>query len=100
MANNTIHPEKLKNTTALGAFSMNTGFLIGELGNVIVKPTIETTVYDIKIVNNIGATVYERTGEEGTLSELLEMPLHGIYGVYVSNATRNEDFQIMLMIKE
>jgi len=84
-------------TTLSGSASANTASIRGLLRNVVVKPTTESTIYDIKIINQAGATIYERTSETGTLSEINEIPIIGMYTVTISNATRDEDFLIQLI---
>ena len=87
-------------TTAAGSATANTVDTRGLCHHIVVKPETETTVYDIEIVNPAGATIYERTSETGTLSELTSTPLRGIYTVSISNATADEDFIIQLIIQE
>lgn len=95
-----IHSEQLDGTCAAGTFSVNTSNLRGLCHHFIVKPTTESTIYSVKILNAAGATIYDRVSETGTLSELTRLPLRGIYTVTVYDSTVNEDFTIQIVIEE
>lgn len=91
---------QLNITTERATGSANTQSLRGLCHQIVVKPATETTEYDIKIVNPAGATVYERVNETGTLSELLSLPVLGIYTITISNSTRDELFLIETICEE
>lgn len=95
-----IHSEQLEGTCATGTFSINTANLRGLCHQIVVKPTTESTVYSIKITNAASAVIYDRVSETGTLSELISLPLRGIYTVTVYDSTVNEDFTIQVIIEE
>jgi len=94
-----IHPEWIEGTTSSGSFTANTQKLNGILRQVIARPTTESTIYDVKIVNPKGSTVYERISEEGELSEETQLPIYGIHTVSITNATNDEIFKIQLVIE-
>ncbi len=95
-----IHPEQLQLTVLLGSVSGNTQNLMGICHHIAIKPATSTTQYDISIVDSSGIVVYERTGEIGTLSELLELPVRDIYTISLTNVTVDELFIIKLNIRE
>lgn len=95
-----VHTEQLSGTCAAGTFSVNTAFLRGLCHHIVVKPATETTIYNVKIVNSISATIYDRISEAGTLSESILIPLRGIYTVTIYSSTVDEPFTIQLNIEE
>jgi len=95
-----IHPETLTITTSSGDASANTQNIMGICYNMLIKPATETTTYSISITSPSGIEVYERISETGTLSELLVLPVRGVYTVTIEDATADELFTIQLIIKE
>jgi len=95
-----IYDGQLNITTASGTGSANTIHIRGLCRHVIVKPATESTIYDISIVNPAGATIYSRSSEVGTLSELTSIPVLGIYTVTISNSTVDESFVVQLVCEE
>jgi len=97
---NIIHPEIKTGTAASGSFTVNTQFLSGILGQVIVEPTTSTTQYDISITDKESIKIYERTSEIGTIAEEVLLPVYGIYTISISNATVDEAFTVKLSIND
>ena len=97
-----IHKDTLSGTTSGGTLSVNTSNLKvgGLLSIVCAKPTTSTTIYDIKIVDNGGFTIYERTSETGELAEEVLLPVRDVHTVTISNASRDEAFSLRLYIRE
>lgn len=95
-----IDTQKITKTASSGAFSGNTASIRGLIRHIIVKPTTETTTYDISMLNPFGAKIYERLSEVGTLSELTEIPVNGIYTVSIANSTADESITIQVITQE
>lgn len=95
-----IHTEQLEGTAVSGTFALNTPNMRGLCHNFVVKPETEITIWSIKIENAAAAVVYERTSETGTLSELISLPLRGIYTVTIYDSTVDEDFIIQFNVEE
>ncbi len=97
-----IHKETLSGTTSSGSFSVNTSNLKveGLMSIVCARPATSTTIYDIKIVDNGGFTIYERTDETGELAEEVLLPVRDIHTITISNATNDELFNLRLYIRE
>jgi hypothetical protein len=95
-----IDTQKLTPTITSGAGSGNTAPIRGLLKHIIVKPTTETTTYDVSIVNPLGAKIYERLSETGTLSELTDIPVNGIYTISIANSTVDEIITIQAITRE
>ena len=87
-------------TTSSGSASINTRPIRGLCHQIIIKPTTETTQYTFYIVNSDGAEIYTRTSETGTLSDLESIPVRGIYTLYLTDATKDEKFNIQLLVEE
>ncbi len=94
-----IHHEKLDGSTSAGTLALNTRKFEGILGNVIIEPASESTIYTVQLINAFSAVVYERTSEEGSMSEELRLPVSGIYTVNIIEATNDEAFKILLVIQ-
>ena len=95
-----IDHQLLQGTLDSGAFSANTSHIRGLIKQVIVVPTSESTTYDVNIINPLGAIIYERTSESGTISELTDIPTNGIYTVSITNATVDEIITIQIVTQE
>lgn len=95
-----IHQEKIQLTTSSGSASINSDNIRGICHHIIVKPTTSNTQYNITITNSDSIIIYERTSEIGLLSELLTLPIRGIYTIAISSATNDELFNIQLIIQE
>jgi hypothetical protein len=95
-----IDTQKLTPTITSGSGAGNTAHIRGLVKHIVVKPTTETTTYDISIVNPLGAKIYERLSETGTMSELTDIPVNGIYTISIENSTVDEVISIQIMIRE
>lgn len=91
---------QLLGSTSSGTLSQNTPAIRGICRHIIVSPQRENTIYSLRIVNPIGIEIYKRESETGVLSEILAMPVYGIYTVTVHNATSDESFIIQLVCEE
>ena len=89
------------NITVSGAEgSENTNYIRGLCHHIVAKPDTETTQYDISITNPAGAKIYERLSETGTLSELVTIPVLGVYTVAIANSTKDENFIVQIICQE
>ena len=97
-----IHKETLSGVTVSGSLVINTSNLkVGGLMSIIcVRPTLADTIYDIKIVDNGGFNIYERTSETGELAEEVLLPVRDIHTITISNASKDELFNLRLYIRE
>ena len=97
-----LHKEILSGTTVSGSLSINTvNFRKGGLLSLVgVRPATASTQYDIKIVDEDSFTMYERTSETGELAEEVLLPIKGIYTITISNATKDELFDLILFLRE
>lgn len=95
-----IYNGQINTTTASGSASENTKHIRGLFRHLVIKPTTETTRYNLSIVNPAGAEIYYRTSETGTLSEILDIPVLGVYTISISSATKDEAFIIQTIIEE
>ena len=76
-----------------------TDLLGGILGQVLVKPPSDDAIYDVKITNDNSIVIFDRESEEGTLSEIVDCPIRGIYTVEIRNPTKNGTYTIQLIIR-
>lgn len=95
-----IYGGQLNITTHAGSGSANTLYLRGLCHHIIVKPFSDSTEYDFQIINPAGAVIYQRTDEIGTLSELVTIPMLGIYTINIFNSTTDELFVVQTLCQE
>jgi len=96
-----VHKEKpLSSVTSSGSWSGNTVAQRGLLQQVVIKPTTDTTMYDFSLTDVNNDIVYNRTDVSGTLNEEVNIPLRGVYTMSISNATKDEAFDIILVVRE
>jgi len=96
-----IHQERpLSVSTTSGSWIGNTVSLRGILKQVLIKSATESTMYDISLTNGQNDVVYRRTDVTGTLNEEIDLPITGVYTIGIVNATRDEVFTILLIIRE
>jgi len=72
----------------------------GFVKQIFVKSATSTTTFDFQLLDDASNIVLNRTASTGTLNELLELPIHGIYTVKILNSTVDENFVIKLVIQE
>ena len=97
-----IHNEQ-NTSTAIGAgdINFNTASLRGMCKQIIVRPGSESVIYSISFTNESDSIIYVRENEIGTLSEVIELPVKGIYTVSIYDiTTSSQTFVTQLMIEE
>ena len=88
-------------TTASGTISFNTGILRGTLSQLWVKPTTDSTTYDVKLTDRKSRVVRIFSGYEGTLNELsIGLPVQGKYTFTIYNASADEAFEVMMVVDD
>ena len=80
--------------TVSGSFTSN-----GICHQIIVKPTTSSTQYDFKITNSLNMDIYSVDSEVGKWNDLLTLPMVGIYTYTIDNATADEDFTVVLEVR-
>jgi len=94
------HERSLGAVTALGTWSTNTVRLHGLLMQIVVKHTTSTTEYDFALINDQNEVILNRTDIVGTINEEVGTPIKGVYTMRLQNSTRDEAFDIALIIQE
>lgn len=87
-------------TASGGAISFNTDDLRGVVYRTFVKPLTSTTTYDLTITDDNGLIIYSKNGLRGTLNDLTQYTVKGIYTVAVANASPNELFEFQIEYEE
>lgn len=95
-----LHRELRIVDASSGSISENTIKLNGLCRHIIIKPATSTTSYEFNITDFQDVIIYERDTETGTFTELIEMPLSGVYTMNITNATVDEEFIIQLILAE
>ena len=84
-----------------GAWSGNTLHIPGGfVKHFFIKSTSSSTVFNCSITDSDDNVILKRTNVIGLLNEIIELPVHGICTLAITNSTVDEDFNIKLMIKE
>ena len=95
-----ITPVEISRTASGGAWSFNTPkFSGGDLRQIIIKPATATTTYDFDITDEKDNTVYTKEGLTGYFSDLVFLPLRGIYTIAVDTSSVNEAYTGRLLIE-
>jgi len=96
-----VHSEYITGTTSSGALSVNTQqSLMGIVREIIIIPATGTTDYNLEITNDNSLIVFSSSSITGDFIEEVALPFRGIYTIAISSATRDELFEINLMIEE
>jgi hypothetical protein len=96
-----IHTENLSGTTVSGALSVNTKeAMMGIVREIIVTPATTSTVYNLAITNSNSQRVFYSASITGIFAEEVALPFRGIYTVTISGGTRDEAFQISIVLEE
>jgi hypothetical protein len=76
----------------LGVFSFNTDDdLRGNLEQLSVNPSSNTTTYDVTLTDDTGTIVYSRMGNTGTSVDDSKIGVYGKYTFNASNASSSND---------
>jgi len=96
-----VHEERpVSVATSDGVWQGNTVSLNGILKQILVKSATSSTMLDFSLTSDQNDVIYNRTDVTGIINEENELPLHGVYTMKISGATRNEDFTILLSVRE
>jgi hypothetical protein len=71
----------------------------GLLHQIYFKPATSTTQYDVTLTDGGSVDVFKRTSEVGTLNEFVTLPVQGAYTLSLANATVDEAFTVLLMVR-
>lgn len=89
-------------TTSSGGASgnFNVSTTRGTLKYFYVKPATETTTWDLKIIDDKDRVVRHYKTELGTLRDVEELPVYGVYTFTLENSTRDELFTIFGRVEQ
>lgn len=83
-----IHREVYVKQPSAGAVSWNSyGDFRGLMQQLVINPSISSTIYDFSLTNDLGDVVYSKKGNRGTFIDDSKVALHGIYTMAIANAT-------------
>lgn len=96
-----IQERKYKQPSS-GAVNWNTtSTLRGILQQISINPSSETTIYNFKVTDEVGTTVYHKEGLKGTYVDDSKIGVHGIYTLAVqSSSASNRSFTVTLLWDE
>ena len=96
-----IHAEYITGSTEGGALAGNTkATLQGLAREIIVKPTSNATQYNLTITNDNSLPVFYSNSITGNFVEEVALPFRGIYTVAIDLATKDEEFNIGIIVQE
>lgn len=67
---------------------------------IVVKPETDSTTYDLSIVDKYGYRFFEQSDITGEQRFAVDLPVFSYLTATISNATEDEDFDIMLVTVE
>lgn len=101
-----FHPIEISKTASSGAWSFNTDKIsMGIIRQIVIKAATDTTTFDFYLLDDKSNYVYDTRTRgmtpTGTLNELLQLPVRGIYTVgVVSSFVLDEEFTGRIMVQE
>lgn len=88
-----------KTLTASAGSASETFNSIGLCHQILVEPNTSTTQYDFSLTDSGSTVVFSQTSEVGKLNELITLPLSGGYTLSIDNATVDEDFSVLIVVR-
>jgi hypothetical protein len=96
-----VHEEKpIGVVTVGGEWTANTASINGILEQLLVKSASDSTMFDFSLTNDQDDVVLKRTDVTRLINEEINIPFHGIYTMVIANATKDEEFTILLSVRE
>lgn len=85
-----------------GAVSWNTiSDLRGEIKQISINPSSSTTIYDFRITDDAGTTVYYKPGLQGVFIDDSKLGAYGIYTLGIESASiSNASWTITILWSE
>jgi len=96
-----IHKEKFNAATISGEWSANTEAIPGAIcQQVYIKSDTATTTFDLAITEEKDIEIRGYTDIVGCVNDLTPFLARGVHTVSISNATADEDFEVLLCFLE
>jgi hypothetical protein len=80
--------------------SFNTDVITGSCYRIFCKPPSESVTYDIKFTDDNNLDVYVEKGIRGTLNDITQRSMKGIYTVTIENISSDGEFKFQLEWEE
>lgn len=93
-----INPIRRTLTTSSGVASDTFGSM-GICHQILVAPATSSTGYTVTLTDPGSVVVFKRTSEVGTLNDEVVLPLAGNYTIDLSSASADEDFTILISVR-
>ena len=88
-------------TTSSGALSTNTvAALTGIAREIIISPATSTTQYNLTITNDNSLDMFISESITGDFIEEVALPMRGVYTVTVDQATKDEEFNMAIVLEQ
>lgn len=87
-------------TVSGGSGFATINILQGELKQLVLQPTTETTQYDVSLTNNSSFVVYETDDIRGTHNELISIPMRSAFTLTLDNVSADEDIDYYISFVE
>ena len=88
-------------TTSSGALSTNTvAALTGIAREIIISPATSSTQYNLTITNDNSLDMFISESITGDFIEEVALPMRGVYTVTVDQATRDEEFNMAIVLEQ
>lgn len=94
--------ERYEKVPVAGQVSWNTySDFRGELAQLSINPSVETTTYDLLLTDDVGSVIYKKTNLKGTFVDDPKVALYGYYTYNLTNtSTSVYSFTITLLWDE
>jgi len=88
-------------TTSSGALSTNTvAALTGIAREIIISPATSSTTYNLTITNDNSLDMFISESITGDFIEEVALPMRGVYTVTVDQATKDEEFNMAIVLEQ
>jgi len=88
-------------TTSSGALSTNTvAALTGIAREIIISPATSSTQYNLTITNDNSLDMFISESITGDFIEEVALPMRGVYTVTVDQATKDEEFNMAIVLEQ
>jgi hypothetical protein len=88
-----------KTLTASSGSASDTFTASGTCQQILVNPTTSTTQYDVTMTDSGSIDIFSRTSEESTMNEFVTLPVSGTYTFAIDNATVDEAFDVLIVVR-
>jgi hypothetical protein len=95
-----VYPKTGTTATVIGLSALTIPATQGMCKQIFIKAATSTTTFDVKLIDRFSLDVLHETNITGLLNQLIELPCYGNWTLSISNASADENFTYLIVIKE